>query len=86
MLTGDGMAELDKGKPVSFEELMVSTLAMTDGLGKAVDRERRHHGCGVQAEAAGGAGGVSAHSESDSAITTERDVTPAKAHFVRDRV
>lgn len=28
------MAELDKGKPVSLEELMASTLAMTDALGK----------------------------------------------------
>ena len=28
------MAELDKGKPVSLEELVVSTLAMTDALAK----------------------------------------------------
>ena len=28
------MADLDKGKPVSLEELMVSTLAMTDALTK----------------------------------------------------
>ena len=28
------MAELDKGNPVSLEELMVSTLAMTDALAK----------------------------------------------------
>ena len=28
------MAELDKGKPVSLEELMVSTLAMTDAVAK----------------------------------------------------
>jgi hypothetical protein len=28
------MAELEKGKPVSLEELMVSTLAMTDALTK----------------------------------------------------
>ena len=28
------MAELDKGKTVSLEELMVSTLAMTDALAK----------------------------------------------------
>lgn len=28
------MVELDKGKPVSLEELMVSTLAMTDALAK----------------------------------------------------
>ena len=28
------MGELEKGKPVSLEELMVSTLAMTDALTK----------------------------------------------------
>ena len=28
------MAELESGKPVSLEELMVSTLAMTDALAK----------------------------------------------------
>jgi hypothetical protein len=28
------MAELETGKPVSLEELMVSTLAMTDALAK----------------------------------------------------
>jgi hypothetical protein len=28
------MAELDKGKPISLEELIVSTLAMTDALAK----------------------------------------------------
>ena len=28
------MAELERGKPVSLEELMVSTLAMTDALAK----------------------------------------------------
>jgi hypothetical protein len=28
------MAELEKGKPISLEELMVSTLAMTDALAK----------------------------------------------------
>jgi hypothetical protein len=28
------MAELEQGKPVSLEELMVSTLAMTDAVAK----------------------------------------------------
>lgn len=28
------MAELEKGKPVSLQELVVSTLAMTDALAK----------------------------------------------------
>src|SRR5687767_12299554 len=31
---GDAMAELDKGKPVSLEELMLATLAQTDALTK----------------------------------------------------
>jgi hypothetical protein len=37
------MAELDKGKPVSLEELMVSTLAMTDALAKLLIEKGRHH-------------------------------------------
>ena len=32
------MAELEAGKPVSLEELMVSTLAMTDALAKRSSR------------------------------------------------
>ena len=55
------MAELDKGKPVSLQELMVSTLAMTDALAKLLI-EKGHYGCGVQADAAGGACGLPAHS------------------------
>jgi hypothetical protein len=31
------MAEVEKDKTVSLQELIVSTLAMTDALGKAVD-------------------------------------------------
>ena len=34
------MAELDKGKPVLLEELMVSTLASTDALKQSVRRFR----------------------------------------------
>ena len=33
------MAEFKKGKPVSLEELMVSTLAMTDALAKLLLRK-----------------------------------------------
>jgi hypothetical protein len=33
------MAELDKGKPVSLQELMASTLAMTDALARLLIRE-----------------------------------------------
>ena len=56
------MAQLENGNPVSLQELMVSTLAMTD-TGKAPDREGPHHASRVLAEAAGGACGVSANSE-----------------------
>jgi hypothetical protein len=62
------MAELDKRKPVSLEELMVSTLAMTDTLAKLLIENGIHHGCGVQAEAARGACSISAHSESNNAM------------------
>jgi hypothetical protein len=62
------MAELEKGKSVSLEELMVSTLAMTDALTKATHRERRYHLRGVQAEAAGGACGLPAHSEPNDTV------------------
>ena len=44
------MTELDKGKPVSLQELMVPTLGMTDALAKLLYRERRHHGRGVQTD------------------------------------
>ena len=33
--------------------------------GKVAEREGSHHGCGVQAEAAGAACGLATHSESD---------------------
>ena len=81
------MAEVE-GKPVSLEELTVSTLAMTDALAQAADREERHYGCGVQAEAAGGACGVSAHFEFDNTVTTKGTVMShlVKAHAVRARV
>ena len=41
------MAQLENGKPVSLEELIVSTLAMTDTLAKLLIEKGRHHGCGV---------------------------------------
>ena len=41
------MAQLENGKPVSLEELIVSTLAMTDALAKLLIEKGRHHGCGV---------------------------------------
>jgi hypothetical protein len=36
------MAKLEKGKPVSLEELMVTTLAMADAVTKL--RKGHHHG------------------------------------------
>jgi hypothetical protein len=62
------MAELDKPNPVSLQELMVSTLAMTDALAKLLIEKGRHHGCGVQAEAAGRACGLPAHPKSVNAV------------------
>src|SRR5687768_10292131 len=64
------MAQLDKGKPQSLEELMLATLAQTDALTKLLI-ERRHRGRRVQAEAAGGACGVPAYPASHDTITTE---------------
>ena len=63
------MAELDKGKPVSLEELMVATLAMTDALAKLLIEKGVYHRRGVQTEAAGGASRVSAHSEADGTMS-----------------
>jgi hypothetical protein len=63
------MAQLENGNAVTLQELMVSTFAMTDALAKLlIEKKRPHHGRGVQAEAAGGAGGLSAHSQSDNAM------------------
>jgi len=42
------MADKTKSDRVTLEELIVSTLAMTDTLAKADDRERRQHRGGVQ--------------------------------------
>ena len=58
------MAELDKGKPVSLEELMVTTLAMADAVTKLLNEKGVITRGGVQAEAVGGAGDISAHCES----------------------
>jgi hypothetical protein len=62
------MAELDRGKPVSLEELMVSILAMTDALAKLLIEKGIITDAEFKAEAAGGACGLSAHSESDDAV------------------
>ena len=41
------MAQLENGKRVSFEELMVSTLAMTDALAKLLIEKERHQARGI---------------------------------------
>ena len=58
------MAELESGKPVSLEELMVSTLAMTDALAKLLIEKGVITDAEFKQKAAGGECGVSAHSES----------------------
>jgi hypothetical protein len=63
------MAELEKGKAVSLEELMVTTLAMADAVTKLLIERGIIHVSGVQAEAAGGACGLPAHSESNDTVT-----------------
>jgi hypothetical protein len=50
------MADKTKSDRVTLEELIVSTLAMTDTLAKADDRERRQHRGGVQSPVERGAG------------------------------
>ena len=65
------MAELDKGKPVSLEELMPATLAQTDALTKlliekGVKRTRS------SSKSCWRAGAVSAHFESDNAMNRFR--------------
>jgi hypothetical protein len=61
------MAELEAGKPVSLQELMVSTLAMTDAFAKLLMRRassRRRS----SAKTARGACGISAHPEPDNSM------------------
>ena len=41
------MADPENRVKVTLEELMVSTLAMTDALSKALDRKGSHHRRGV---------------------------------------
>jgi hypothetical protein len=80
------MAELESGKPVSLEELMVTTLAMTDMLTKLLI-EGRHHGRGVQKKLLEERAAYPANFKSDSAIGKERPgVTPAKDHPIRARL
>jgi hypothetical protein len=70
------MAELEKGKTVSLQELMVSTLAMTDALAKLLIEKGVITDAEFKAEAVGGACGVPAHSESNDTVITE---TPTMA-------
>ena len=64
------MAELDKGKPVSLEELMVSTLAMTDALAKLLIEKGVITDDEFKQKLLEGRA-VSTHSESHGTVTTE---------------
>ena len=57
------MAELAKDKPASLEELVVSTVAMTDALAKLLIEKGVITDAEFQTEAAGGTCGLSAHPE-----------------------
>ena len=65
------MAELEKGKTVSLQELMVSTLAMTDALPKLLIEKGVITHAEFKQKAAGGTCGVSADSESYGTVTAE---------------
>ena len=62
------MAELERGKTVSLEELMVSTLAMTDALAKLLIEKGVITDAEFKQEAARGTCGLPAHSESHNAM------------------
>jgi hypothetical protein len=62
------MAELEQDKPVSLEELMVTTLAMTDALAKLLIEKGVITDAEFKEKTAGRACGLSAHPESDTAV------------------
>ena len=61
------MAELDK-KPVTLEELLVSSLAQTDALAKLLIEEGHHYARRIHAEDCRGVGDVSEATESDATM------------------
>jgi hypothetical protein len=67
------MAELDKGKTVSLEELMVSTLAMTDALAKLLIEKGVITDAEFKQKLLGGASCVPTYSESNSAMTRKAE-------------
>ena len=62
------MAEPDR-RPVTLEELLVSSLAQTDGLAKLLIREGRHRARRVYAEDFRGTEDVSEATESHAAMS-----------------
>ena len=71
-----------KGKcVVSREELMVSTLAMTDGLAKLLIEKGVISQAEFKQKAAGGAGGISPHCKSDRTVTIEADAVSSSAAY-----
>jgi hypothetical protein len=82
---GDAMAELDKGKPVSPGERVVSILAMTDALAKLLI-EKGVITTPSSRRSAAGARGISAHSESHGTVTSDAlRVTRCKTHALPAR-
>jgi hypothetical protein len=81
------MAEVEKGKPVSLQELMVSTLAMTDALSKLLMRRASSQTLSLNRSCM-----RSVRSISESLIPrhsdyrVHRNVTLAKGYSVRARV
>jgi hypothetical protein len=55
--------------PLTFQELVISSLAQTDALSKLLIEKGHHHGAGVLAEDFRGAGNVSADAQSCGAMT-----------------
>ena len=64
------MAQLQDGKPVSLEELMVSTLARTDALAKLLIEKGVITNAEFKQKLLEGACGLSAHSEPDNSMIT----------------
>jgi hypothetical protein len=65
------MAEPDK-RPVTMEELLVSSLAQTGCSSEALDREGADYSGRVYAEDFGGTGDVPKTNESDTTVTDHR--------------
>jgi hypothetical protein len=65
------MAEPDK-KPVTLQELLVSSLAQTDALAKLLIEKGADYPRGVHAEDFGGTGDLSEATESHTSVTSAK--------------